>query len=556
MPTRLNTNYPRPTEPDEFESMVRDICAREWDDPHTEKFGRRGQKQNGIDVYGQPAGLRGTYRGAQCKLRTKGDQLTEEEIEAEVAEAKSFPHRLEMLIIVTDAPRDRDTQILIDRINEREVANDGFQVAIWFWDNVTERLAAYRQLVVKYYPEFFANLTTLPIAERLVDSPLQVVGIVHASAGAPAPLEEMLKLRGIRILSPDRPGKALASLDDVGPDGILCSWGGQVAEENRSGTLLKLASSLHSQLHSAEISCPAFAVLPAALSTRFVQTFESLGGDAQRIQLFPTELELRDIADRIFQDVSRYGHMRRGGLPTIDIAVRTRDGRPDSALLDMDWRSRLSISQFPSTEEWQEIFVPALAAAQGQVLNQSDRSRIQISCQLPLPAAFALGFRFNVRVARVGVWARKAGANDFKQQFWLSDADGAEIDFPVDWFKEPDDLSDEAAVVELTTYVSIHKAVARFIEESDLVPKAWVQSRLVKGGVPVDNIGEDVAVAYANHVGQLIRYLNEQGIVDIHLFARVPPPLAVLIGQRLHACGRIQLYWFNNPTYQFAFTLK
>src|SRR5690606_36750526 len=151
------------------------------DDPHTAKFGRRGQKQNGIDVYGQPAGLGGTYRGAQCKLRTKGDQLAEEEIEAEVAEAKSLPHRLERLIIVTDAHRDRDTQILIDRINEREVANDGFQVAIWFWDNVTERLAAYRKLVVKYYPEFFANLTTLPVAERLVDTPLQVVGIVHAS---------------------------------------------------------------------------------------------------------------------------------------------------------------------------------------------------------------------------------------------------------------------------------------------------------------------------------------------------------------------------------------
>src|SRR5690606_22248129 len=115
------------------------------------------------------------------------------------------------LIIVTDAPRDRDTQILINRINEREVANRGFQVAIWFWDNVTERLAAYRKLIVKYFPEFFANLTTLPVAERLVDTPLQIVGITHAFAGASGPVEEMLKLRGIRILSPDRLGKTSAS---------------------------------------------------------------------------------------------------------------------------------------------------------------------------------------------------------------------------------------------------------------------------------------------------------------------------------------------------------
>jgi hypothetical protein len=44
-------------------------------------------------------------------------------------------------------------------------------------------------------------------------------------------------------------------------------------------------------------------------------------------------------------------------------------------------------------------------------------------------------------------------------------------------------------------------------------------------------------------------------VTDIHVFARLPSALAVLIGQRFEACGRIHLYWFNNPTYQFAFTL-
>jgi len=200
MPTRLSTNYPSPIDANEFESMIRDICALEWNDSHTEKFGRKGQKQYGVDVYGQPVDLKGVYRAAQCKLRTKKDQLTEQEIEEEVSDARQFQHELDMLIIVTDAPRDTHTQILVDQISEREISNGNFRVAIWFWDNVTERLATYPKLIVKYYPDFFANLTTLPIVERLIDKPLQVVSFTSSPLNTPIPIEEALKFRGLRIL--------------------------------------------------------------------------------------------------------------------------------------------------------------------------------------------------------------------------------------------------------------------------------------------------------------------------------------------------------------------
>ena len=72
MPAFRTINYPRLTDEDEFESLVRDVMAREWGDPHTEKFGRKGQKQYGVDVYGQSADENGVYRAAQCKLRTTG----------------------------------------------------------------------------------------------------------------------------------------------------------------------------------------------------------------------------------------------------------------------------------------------------------------------------------------------------------------------------------------------------------------------------------------------------------------------------------------------------
>src|SRR5690606_6477441 len=138
MPTRLNTNFPALTDSDEFELMLRDICALEWNDPNTSKFGRKGQKQYGVDVYGQPVNLNGKYRAAQCKLRTKKEQLTGQEIESEVSGAKMFPHELDTLIIATDAPRDTHTQILADQSSQREMSHGRFRVVIWFWDNIME----------------------------------------------------------------------------------------------------------------------------------------------------------------------------------------------------------------------------------------------------------------------------------------------------------------------------------------------------------------------------------------------------------------------------------
>ena len=537
--------------------MVRDICALEWADPHTEKHGRRGQKQYGVDVYGRPVDGAGLYRGAQCKLRTMGAQLTEDEIEAEVAEAKGFPHLLDRLILVTDAPRDKNTQLLVDQVNEREIAKGGFQVAIWFWDNVTERLAARRHLLVKYYPEFFASLTTLPLVERLIDKPLQVIRI-SSETSVGQPLDELLRLRGIRVLGMKKRGIGLSDPYEIedSPDGIICSFSESDAEGDNSSELLRLLSELQICLQVADATCPAFAMMPARLLNAFTRTFEDLGGDIHRVEILPTEQASGETADDIFQAVFHYGHTRRGGLQTIDIAARSRSGRPDQVLLDMDWQSRLSTTRFPSQVEWQEIFVPALEAVRSQVLSQSDRARIQFNCQLHLPAAFALGFNFNIRVAGIGVWARRTGVSDFKQQFWLSDAQYAEIDFPVEWFERPRDGDKQSAIVELTSYDSIHASVGRFANQSGINPDIWVQMKLVVEGGESINIEESTAVAYANHVGRMIRSLNGQGVVDVHLFARLPSALAILIGQRLLACGRIHLYWFTNPTYQFAFTLS
>lgn len=556
MPTRISTNFAPLKDSDEFESLIRDICALEWGDPHTEKFGRKGQKQFGVDVYGRPVDLDRTYRAAQCKLRTKGDSLTEAEIEKEVGDARHFPHKLDALIIATDAPRDTHTQILVDRISEREVRNGNFRVAIWFWDEITERLAAYPRLIVRHYRDYFANLTTLPIAERLVDIPLQAFSVKMSSSSETTLVEETLKFRGIRIL--EHNGSATSPqvprLNQVLPDGLVCQYDIPLGEADDS-TLYKFASATQIYERQVEGNCPIFVLLPSELVDRFFKCLEALDCDSRRFQIITDGLPASEVANRVFQSIFDYGYVRRGGLATIEVTARASQSKPSSALLDLDWHARLSTSRFPSQAEWEDAFSPAIRAVTEKVVGLGDRIRVQIDSKLPLPAAFALGCFFNLRVARVGVWARKTAVSDFKQQFWLSDGDAADVVFTPMWIERPKD-GNHSAIVELTTYVSIHKAVESFAKESGLTPDAWLQLDLARNGQAVTSIDGSFAVAYANQVGEVIRHLNAYGITDIHLFARIPSALAVLVGQRLQACGRIHLYWFDNPTYRFAFTLR
>jgi hypothetical protein len=556
MPTRLSTNFAPLKDSDEFESLIRDICALEWGDPRTEKFGRKGQRQFGVDIYGRPVDLDGIYRAAQCKLRTKGDSLTEAEIEKEVSDARHFPHKLDALIIATDAPRDTHTQILVDQISEREVRNGNSRVAIWFWDEIMERLAAYPRLIVSYYRDYFANLTTLPIIERLIDTPLRAFSVKVSSSSETTLLEETLKFRGIRMLEHNGSATSpqVSRLNQVLPDGLVCQLDIPPGESEDS-ILYKFAGVTQIYERQVEGNCPIFVLLPSELVDRFFKCLESLGCDSQRFQIITDGLPASEAVDHIFEPIFDYGYVRRGGLATIEITARANQRKPSSAFLDLDWHSRLSTSHFPSQAEWEDTFSPAIKAVTEKVVSLGAGVRVQIDSKLPLPAAFALGYSLNLRIARVGVWARRTAVSDFKRQFWLSDGDAADIVVTPIWIKQPKD-GNHSAVVELTTYVSIHMAVESFAEESGLAPDAWLQVGLVCDGQAVASIDESLAVGYANQVGGIVRHLNAYGITDIHLFARIPSALAVLVGQRLQACGRIHLYWFDNPTYRFAFTLR
>ncbi len=555
MPTRSDTNFPRLTNPDEFESMIRDICAYEWGDENTKKFGRKGQKQYGIDVYGQPASQQVTYRGAQCKLRTQDDKLSEAQIESEVASARQFPFSLDTLILVTDTLRDTDTQILIDIISAREIENGGFRVVIWFWEDITQRIATYPKLIFQYYRDYYANLTTLPLKETLIGKPVKVILESPYPSDRLANVERALRFRGINVLNSNFPQPNIDSpfTDANSPDGIVCLF--DTPESNDTDIIInRCLVILGSYIHSAEVECPLVVLVPSTLIQPIKRAADNHFLDLQQIIFLALERSVNDIADHIFNRVFSFGYKRRGGLSTVEICARTHNRKPNSAMLDLDWSEVLNTSIFPSPAEWNEIVVPAITAVKNQILEQGEVTRIQFNSQLPIPAAIALGHYLNLRVARIGVWARQSGLSDFKQQFWLSDASPGSYTYKVEWVHEFNGVG-TSAIIELTSYVPIHESVKEFISTSAIDFSAWVKMGMNSNEKPLENITETEALAFATQVGQAVRQLNGKGITNIHLFARIPSSLGVLIGQRLVACGRVHLYWFHDPTYRYAFSL-
>lgn len=90
MPTVSTSELPIPKSWDEFEDIVWNLYTRKWSDPHAKRFGRQGQGQYGIDIYGQPAYLHGQYAAIQCKRYSK-TKLTTKLIQDEIAQLKKLP---------------------------------------------------------------------------------------------------------------------------------------------------------------------------------------------------------------------------------------------------------------------------------------------------------------------------------------------------------------------------------------------------------------------------------------------------------------------------------
>ncbi|MBI3782858.1 MAG: hypothetical protein HY270_05590, partial [Deltaproteobacteria bacterium] len=152
MPMPATAKWPKPKNEDEFEDMAVDFLRIRWRDPHAMKNGRRGQRQDGVDIVGHPPWLKGKTEetaGGQCK---NTDSLKLATVIAEVDKAKKFKGGLGEFVLVTAADRDSALQSEVRAHFRAHPAP--FDIELVFWPDVVSDLSNDDQLVAKYWKGF------------------------------------------------------------------------------------------------------------------------------------------------------------------------------------------------------------------------------------------------------------------------------------------------------------------------------------------------------------------------------------------------------------------
>ncbi len=200
MPTMSEPRqFPPPRDWQVFEDFCRDLFAAEWGDPDTQKHGRPGQAQHGVDVLGLRGGR---YQAVQCKLRGTFPErrLTEQEIRDEVTAARKFSQPLETLVIATTAPPDTALQNLAMALTQ-DHGEIGPRVVVYGWGELCEKLLHHEKVCRRWRDKLyeptpsFSDQATRELSESLEQAHLRHEELTTAGKDASSALDEILDLK-------------------------------------------------------------------------------------------------------------------------------------------------------------------------------------------------------------------------------------------------------------------------------------------------------------------------------------------------------------------------
>jgi hypothetical protein len=177
MPTIATSQLQIPSDWNEFEDICADLFSGIWNDHNTVRYGRQGQRQNGVDIRGRLP--RGGIAGVQCKGKRRWPpvKLTTAEIDEEVGKALEFQPPLSEFTIVTTALDDVALTAHVDAITERHRKDGLFSVHVLGWAELSRRIKSNPEIVEKYF-----GLTTLSsVRQDIQDVPERTARLLTES---------------------------------------------------------------------------------------------------------------------------------------------------------------------------------------------------------------------------------------------------------------------------------------------------------------------------------------------------------------------------------------
>jgi hypothetical protein len=148
-----------PTSDETFEELCLAILKRHWAREGLERFGKKGERQFGVDILDVLG--ESPLHAAQCKLKEVWKTLEPAEIRTEVDKAKLFPSKLDHYAILTSAKVSTAAQLAVQAINQEHRAAGLFTVEVFHWNRITD--------LIRQYPEveqqIFGGMRAEEVAE-------------------------------------------------------------------------------------------------------------------------------------------------------------------------------------------------------------------------------------------------------------------------------------------------------------------------------------------------------------------------------------------------------
>src|SRR5690349_18734434 len=139
--------FPKPLEWATFEDIVCDVFVRKYHNLNLQRYGRRGQGQQGVDIAGW------TFQGmlgVQCKHHPNGNVPTSE-IDKELKNSEAFLPQLSLYVFVTSADRDATAHAHVLQLRKKREAVSQYPIEIMFWQDICDWLEEFPDLVYKHF---------------------------------------------------------------------------------------------------------------------------------------------------------------------------------------------------------------------------------------------------------------------------------------------------------------------------------------------------------------------------------------------------------------------
>lgn len=156
---------------DDFEALCTDLFAAEYSLTDISRYGKGGNSQDGVDIFGFGSRRRLRY-GIQCKKKQQwpvASLRSKEDLCDQIDMARQFSPSLDYYFIVTTASKRRAYD---DALNNHlhQHPDLPFQVKLFCWEDINTLLNEHKAIVRKYYPEVFeARLPTLADAMGIMN---------------------------------------------------------------------------------------------------------------------------------------------------------------------------------------------------------------------------------------------------------------------------------------------------------------------------------------------------------------------------------------------------